>query len=212
MGPLVTVTALFTDLVGSTSLESRVGPVVADQLRAEYFSVLREALVDTGGREVKSTGDGVMAVFSRAAAGVECAVLIQRRRERGNAGADEPMDVRVGVNIGDATAANGDYYGLAVNVASRLCDAAERGQILTTELVKATAAGRGEHEFAPVGELELKGLPGPTPAWEVRWQPLEAEYAGVPVPARLAQAPPTGYVGRQSERERLTEMWAAAES
>src|SRR3712207_3183760 len=71
MGPLVTVTALFTDLVGSTSLESRVGPVVADELRADYFSLLREALVDTGGREVKSTGDGVMAVFPSAAAAVD---------------------------------------------------------------------------------------------------------------------------------------------
>ena len=211
MGPLVTVTALFTDLVASTSLESRVGPERADQLRAEYFAVLREALVDTGGREVKSTGDGVMAVFPSAAGAVDCAVAIQQRMQRRNEQADEPMDVRVGVNLGDATAANGDYYGLAVNTAARLCDAAERGQILTTDLVRATAGGRGEHEFREVGELELKGLPESLPAWEVCWRPLGAEYSVVPVPARLAQAPPTGYVGRAGERERLTELWAAAE-
>src|SRR5215204_563598 len=125
MGSLVTVTALFTDLVGSTSLESRVGPIVADELRAQYFTLLREALVDTGGREVKSTGDGVMAVFPSAAAAVDCGVAIQQRMERRNAQGAEPMHVRVGINIGDATAANNDYYGLAVNTAARLCDAAE---------------------------------------------------------------------------------------
>ena len=212
MGPLVTVTALFTDLVGSTSLESRVGPQVADDLRAEYFALLREALVDTGGREVKSTGDGVMAVFPSAAAAVECGVTIQQRMQRRNEQADEEMCVRVGINLGDATVANGDYYGLAVNTAARLCDAAGSGQILTTDLVRAAAGARGEHEFAPAGDLELKGLPERTPAWEVGWQPLEAEYAGVPVPARLAQAPPTGYVGRAGERERLTGMWSTAEA
>lgn len=103
MGPLVTVAALFTDLGGFTSLESRVGPATADELRKEYFAVLREALVDTGGREVKSTGDGVMAVSRSTAAAVEYAVAIEQRIERRNAAADESLHVRVGINPGDAT-------------------------------------------------------------------------------------------------------------
>ena len=212
MGPLRTVTALFTDLVGSTGLEARVGPALAEELRVEYFTVLREVLAETGGREVKTTGDGLMAVFPSAAAAIDCAVGIEQRIDRRNTRADEPLGVRVGVNLGDATVENGDYFGLAVNTASRLCDAAQPGQVLTTDIVRAMVAGRGDHTFQAVGELELKGLPEPTPAWQVCWDPIEPEESAVPVPARLAQSPPTGYVGRSAERARLTDQWAAAQA
>ena len=209
MGPLVTVTALFTDLVGSISLESRVGPAAADDLRREYFAVLRKAIAETGGREVKTMGDGVMAVFESAAGAVECGVAIEQRMQQRNARSDDELQVRVGINLGDATTENGDYYGLAVSTASRLCDAAGPGQILASEVVRVATGGREELDFAHVGDLDLKGL-GPTPAWEVRWEPLGPD-TGVPVPARLAQEPPTGYVGRAAERERLGEIWSAAE-
>jgi len=210
MGPLRTVTALFTDLVGSTGMEARIGPAKAEELRVEYFTLLREVLAETGGREVKSTGDGVMAVFPSVAGAVDCAVVIEQRIDRRNEQADEELSVRVGLNLGDAVAENGDYFGLAVNTAARLCDAAAPGQILTSDLVRAIVSGRAEHEFVPVGELDLKGLPEPTPAFEVRWEPLDPESAGVPLPMRLAQPPPTGYVGRAAERSRLIQLWAAA--
>src|SRR4051812_35010451 len=103
MGGLETVTVLFTDLVGSTSMAARVGPAAADELRSEYFAALREAIVGTGGREVKNTGDGVMAVFGSAAGAVDCAVAIQQAIDRRNARADERLGVRIGVNLGDAT-------------------------------------------------------------------------------------------------------------
>src|SRR5215210_1747606 len=121
MGPLRTVTALFTDLVGSTGMEARIGPAAAEDLRVEYFTVLREALAETGGREVKTTGDGLMAVFPSAAGAVDCAVSIEQRIERRNGQADEALGVRVVLNLGDAITENGDYFGLAVNTAARLC-------------------------------------------------------------------------------------------
>ena len=77
-----TVTVLITDLVGSTQLESRVGPVVAEELREEHFGLLRDAVGEAGGREVKNTGDGLMAAFESAAAAVSCAISIQQRFER----------------------------------------------------------------------------------------------------------------------------------
>src|SRR4051812_48355798 len=132
MGPLRTVTALFTDLAGSTGIEARVGPMTAEELRVEYFAVMREVLAETGGREVKTTGDGLMAVFPSVSGAVDCAVAIEQRIERRNAHADEPLGVRVGLNLGDATVEDGDYFGLAVNTAARLCDAADPGQILTS--------------------------------------------------------------------------------
>src|SRR3954452_12717206 len=210
VGPLRTVTALFTDLVGSTGMEARIGPAKAEDLRVEYFTLLREVLAETGGREVKTTGDGLMAVFPSVSGAVDCAVAIEQRIERRNAHADEPLGVRVGLNLGDATVEDGDYFGLAVNTAARLCDAADPGQILTSDVVRAMVESRGDHSFEPVGELDLKGLPAPTPAWEVRWEPLAPDHAGVPVPPRLSQAPPTGYIGRGAERARLEDLWSRA--
>ncbi len=58
-----TITVLFTDLVGSTDLLSRVGEVRADELRREHFGLLRANVAEHGGREVKNLGDGLMVVF-----------------------------------------------------------------------------------------------------------------------------------------------------
>src|SRR5215216_184576 len=67
-------TILFTDLVGSTTLFDRRGDEAADAVRREHFAALRRAIAEHGGREVKSTGDGLMVTFSSAVAAVRCAV------------------------------------------------------------------------------------------------------------------------------------------
>jgi class 3 adenylate cyclase len=136
-----TVTILITDLVGSTQLESRVGPVVAEALREEHFGLLRGAVGDAGGREVKNTGDGLMVAFESAAAGVSCAVSIQQRFERRNRSAAEPLLIKAGVSAGDASTAEGDVFGMPVIEAARLCDRCSAGQILAMELVAHLAAG-----------------------------------------------------------------------
>jgi tetratricopeptide (TPR) repeat protein len=192
-----------TDLVGSTSLESRVGPTVADELRREHFAVLRSAIEDSGGDEVKNLGDGLMVVFASAAAAVGCAALMQQRMDRRNRGAEEQLGVRVGIALGDVSREEGDYFGMPVNEAARLCNACSGGQILTGEIVRLMVGSRSEHSFRSVGALELKGIPEPVPAFEVEWHPLEAEAAAVPVPPRLCEVPPVGYVGREAERATL---------
>jgi class 3 adenylate cyclase len=65
MGSVETVTLLITDLVGSTGLESRIGPAAAEELRGEHFGLLRGEIERAGGREVKNTGDGLLAAFDR---------------------------------------------------------------------------------------------------------------------------------------------------
>jgi class 3 adenylate cyclase len=199
-----TVTILITDLVGSTALESRVGPVVAEELREEHFSLLRRVIAETGGREVKNTGDGLMAAFGGAAAAVSCAVSLQQRFERRNRSAAEPLRIKVGVSAGDASTAEGDVFGMPVIEAARLCDRCSAGQILAKDLVAHLAAGRG-HAFTAVGGLELKGLPEPLAAVEVLWEPVLASTTALP--ERLREPPATGYVGRSAERERLSELW-----
>lgn len=84
MAQTETVTVMITDLVGSTGLESRIGPGAADELRAEHFGLIRSALGEKGGREVKNTGDGLMVAFDSAADAVACAVAVQQRLERRN--------------------------------------------------------------------------------------------------------------------------------
>jgi class 3 adenylate cyclase len=72
------VTILFTDLVGSTTLFDRRGDDAGDAVRREHFAALRRAVAEHGGREVKSTGDGLMVAFGSAVAAVRCAVDMQR--------------------------------------------------------------------------------------------------------------------------------------
>src|SRR5664279_2123088 len=208
-GGVETVTILITDLVGSTQLESRVGPVVSEELREEHFGLLRDAVGETGGREVKNTGDGLMVAFDSAAAAVSCAVLIQQRFERRNRSAVEPLAIKAGLSAGDASTAEGDVFGMPVIEAARLCDRCSAGQILAKELVAHLAAGRG-HAFHSVGALELKGLPESLEAVEVVWEP--APVTGIALPERLRELPATAYVGRVAERERLTELWGQAQA
>ncbi|MEA2368825.1 MAG: hypothetical protein QOH38_1543 [Thermoleophilaceae bacterium] len=201
MSSLETVTVLFTDLVGSTGLATRVGPVAAEALRRDHFTILREAVDATGGREVKNVGDGLMVVFQSCSNAVACGVDMQQRVEQRNRRADEQFAVRIGISMGEADVEEDDYFGPPVVEAARLCDAAAGGQVLCGDLVRTMA--REGHSFTSVGTLELKGLTDPFPAYEVEWQPAAA--AGtLPLPPRLREVPPVGYVGRQMEREALS--------
>ena len=110
-------TIWLVDLVGSTRLATSVGPVRADELREEYFALLREAIEPSGGREFKNTGDGLMVAFSSASAAVKCAVLTQQLFERRYRGAEQRLRVRIGLGTGEST---GQGRGL-------LRDAVDRG-------------------------------------------------------------------------------------
>jgi len=120
----------------------------------------------------------------------------------------------------DCVEENGDYFGEPVVRAARLCAKADGGRILAPEVARILAP-RGRHEFVRLGELELKGLPEPVAAVEVRWVPLEIDpfdvsaavgvpfSRPVPLPGRLAVAPQLGFVGRDSECETLRQAWKA---
>ncbi len=155
-----TITVLFTDLVGSTDLLSRVGEAAADELRREHFALLRAALVEHGGREVKNLGDGLMVVFDGAAGAVSAAVAMQQAIA-GRSASAEPLFVKIGIAAGDAEAEDGDYFGLPVVEAARLCARAAGGEILTTVMVRMLARSRTTAVLELVGDLELKGLDEP---------------------------------------------------
>jgi class 3 adenylate cyclase/tetratricopeptide (TPR) repeat protein len=206
MARTITVSVLFTDLVGSTQLAEQLGLDAADAVRSEHFALLRDAVAGHDGTEVKNLGDGLMVVFPSVRAALDGAVEIQQQVERHNRGKANRVEVRVGLSTGDAAAEEGDYFGPTVIEAARLCAIAPGGHILTTELVRLHAARTG-HRFSPVGEVELKGLPDPIPVVKVEWEPAGSAPA-VPVPRRLTRSP-EAFVGRELDMARLMAAYKA---
>jgi class 3 adenylate cyclase len=206
-------TILLTDLVGSTRLATSVGPVRADQLREEHFTLLRDAIGAADGKEVKNTGDGLMVAFSSASRAVKCAVAMQQLFERRYRDAEQGLHVRIGLGAGESTLKDGDYFGMPSIEAARLCAQAPSDGILISAAVK-MLAGRCEGvEFASAGELELKGFPEPVEAFSVSWTPLVEEAGGAsrwPLPAVLRSVPPLSYVGRVEERAGIEEAMVLA--
>src|SRR5438270_5188866 len=128
------VTLLFTDVVGSTELLSEIGDERAEGVRRAYFRMLRKAIAEAGGQEVKTMGDGFMVAFAGAYDAVRAAVAMQQAVSRYNQRLDAPsLSVRVGVHVGEPLRAEEDYFGMPVVVARRLCDQANGGQILTSD-------------------------------------------------------------------------------
>ena len=194
------VTFLFTDLVGSTRTLTRLGDDAAEELRRAHFALLRTAIADAGGEEVKNLGDGLMVAFASPLDALRAAVAIQRAVAAHNrAHPDRSLEVRVGLHVGEPVRDGNDFFGTAVVVAKRLCDAAEGGQILASDLVAGLVGSRGGFELRSVGSLELKGLDTPLPAVDVAWRPT----GEAPRPASSRRRVGVGHgptlVGRDAE-------------
>ena len=159
-----TWTVLFTDITASTAMRSRLGEDAFDGVRSEHDELTYEAIAAHGGTVVKHTGDGVMAVFGGASEALASAARLQRSLGRRNRDAADKLEVRAGLSIGDAVVDGDDLHGLAVVEARRLCDAAQPGEILCSELVRVAAGSRGSHRFGPAQSRDLKGLAGPLAA------------------------------------------------
>jgi class 3 adenylate cyclase/tetratricopeptide (TPR) repeat protein len=199
------LTILYTDMVGSTELSQRLSAEAADEVRRGHFSILRQAIAECGGTEVKGLGDGLMVVFSSASAALSCGVAMQQGVELDNRNRDYPVGLRAGLSGGEVTKEEDDYFGDPAIEAARLCAACEGGQVLATETLRRMAGRRNRHEWRSLGELNLKGLP-PLETVEVLWDPLDGADAGtiVPFPARLSVRPAVGVVGRETETSAMT--------
>ena len=152
------VTILFTDMEGSTTQTQRLGDALAQDLLRVHNSIVREALEAYGGSEIKHTGDGIMASFPSASGATECALAIQRALvQHSEQHAERPMRVRIGLNAGEPVAEEEDLFGTAVQLARRICDEAEPGQVLVSDVVRQLAAGKGL-QFTDKGRFLLKGF------------------------------------------------------
>jgi class 3 adenylate cyclase len=166
-------TILFTDIEGSTDLTQRLGDAAAmDMLRA-HDAIVREALKAHGGREVKHTGDGIMAAFSAASPGVGCAIAVQRALAARNQDAEEPIRVAAGLSAGEPVEDSSDLFGATVQLAARVCSHARGDQIIVANVVAELCVGKG-FRFNDLGEVELKGFTSPVRVHEISWREAEA--------------------------------------
>jgi len=172
MGRIRTATVMFTDLVASTARAARLGPVQAERLRVEHFDLVRRVLDEHGGAEVKTLGDGVMAVFDSVAGAVDAGVALQQALEAANRTNPDAPELRVGLSVGEVRQDGSDFFGPAVIESARLCAEAKPRQVLCTSVVRALAQDHCAHVFRSAGLRTLRGLPSPMAVEEVTWTPL----------------------------------------
>jgi class 3 adenylate cyclase len=217
-----TLTILFTDLVGSTDLRVRVGDSVANEVIRLHDDLIRAQLDRSGGLESKSLGDGFMALFSSARQAIDAAVAIQRAIETHNQSSpDVPISVRMGLNSGDVTRAEGDAHGTAVHAAARIASKAQGGQILTAQIVHDLVGEPSETRIVDRGLFWLKGFPNRWRLFEVLWRQQDSGTDRATREVRAASAAAFNLnlpraegpvVGRSTEQEIIREQLKATTS
>jgi class 3 adenylate cyclase len=152
----VLATLLFTDLVDSTALAAELGDARWRQVLSEHFETVRAELERFGGREVSTTGDGLLARFEGTARALHCAAAIQRAATRAQ------LRVRIGVHVGEVELVGEDVRGVTVHQAARIMAVAAPGEVLVSELTRALAGAAGL-AFEDRGTHTFKGLDGEWP-------------------------------------------------
>ena len=146
-------TILFTDIVGSTQLATDLGDGAWRTRLDEHDRTTKSAVEHHGGRVVKTTGDGVLAVFDLPTQALGCAKTLHRHlRHQG-------IEITAGIHVGEIEARRDDIAGIAVNIAARVQSTAAAGTTRTTAMVRDLSAGSG-FDFAEVATTELKGIDG----------------------------------------------------
>jgi class 3 adenylate cyclase len=163
-------TVLFTDVVNSTTLTQSLGDEAALAILGVHDTIVRDALFASGGREIKHTGDGIMASFVSPAGAVRCAIQIQRELDKHTqANPEHPLKIRVGAAAGEPVEQHNDLFGCTVQLAARLCAHAQPEQILVSNAIAELCLGKGLL-FEDVGEVSLKGFNSPVRAHAAAWK------------------------------------------
>ncbi len=162
-------TFLFTDIVGSTAMTQRLGNVGAQKAVRAHNDAVRGAIQQFNGREVKHTGDGIMATFPDGPSAVGASIqMLQGIQSHNQASPETTVEIRIGVNTGEAVEEENDFFGQAVQTTARICDKAADGHAWVSEVVLEACQGQ-RYKFLPRGEFEMKGLDKPKPLFEVAW-------------------------------------------
>jgi len=152
------VTIVFTDIVDSTVLTSRLGDHAWREVLRRHDTV-EDTTTSHGGTVVETQGDGSMLAFSSARRAVASAQAIQREIGRVFADDSPPIRVRIGMHTGDALYEGERFFGTTVHYAARVAGRALGGEVLVSNLVRELVSGSGV-EFTASREVELKGIEG----------------------------------------------------
>jgi class 3 adenylate cyclase len=211
--PAGTVTLLFSDIEGSTRLLERLGDGY-DDLLEEHRRIVRRALGRHGGHEVRTEGDAFFVAFARAGDAVRAAVAAQQGLAESEWPPGGTVRVRMGVHTGEPRVVSGDYIGLDVHCAARICSAAHGGQVVVSEATQRVLAAQPVEGVSlhGLGVCRLKDLSRPVGLYQVRAERLVENFP----PLRAIERPPSGpggparqraiFVGRDRE---LAELLAA---
>ncbi|MEY2419361.1 MAG: hypothetical protein QOG90_2041 [Actinomycetota bacterium] len=190
---------MFTDIEGSTALRTSLGDSGADDLFASHDELIRKQIADHQGYDQHAAlGDGFLAVFVSTKRALTCAVAIQRAFDEFNRQrSGPPLRVRIGLNTGEVTQTGGQVSGETVHAASRVCSAADGGQVFVSDVTRQLAGTLPDVSYRDTGEHALKGFPEPWRLWEVVW-----------VRETSPKAPP--FVGREDQLRVLRDRLSAA--
>lgn len=167
---------MFTDIVGYASLTHR-NESLALELLEKHNELIRPLLSKFGGREVKTMGDAFLVEFGSALQATECAVEIQRVLHEYNKTAADSLLVRVGIHVGDVIHSQGDVYGDAVNIASRIEPLAEGDDICISQQVYDQVRNKVPYNLVKLGTKELKNVSTPVEVYKIKlpWEKVDVE-------------------------------------
>jgi class 3 adenylate cyclase len=157
----VLATVLFTDIVGSTERAGFLGDHAWKELLERHFVIAREQLDRFRGREIVTTGDGLLAIFDGPARAVRCAQAVAGSVH------DLGLDIRAGLHTGEIELAGQDVRGMAVHIGARISALAAPREVLVSSTVRDLVVGSGI-EFDDRGLHALKGVPGEWHLYRVR--------------------------------------------
>ena len=159
---------VFTDMRGSVAQTQLLGDDGHLVFLREHDRIVRYELAVHSGREIKHTGDGIMAAFTSVVSAVAFAVDVQRAVDARNEGASIPLEVSVGISAGEpVTNGSDDLFGAAVQLAARLCAVAAPGDIVVSLVVRELCIGK-PFEFCDNGRHELKGMTEPVQTYAIK--------------------------------------------
>ncbi|HEU5159419.1 MAG TPA: AAA family ATPase [Streptosporangiaceae bacterium] len=196
-GTLTTATVLFTDIVNSTATRSRLGEELADRHFERAYKLLRGVVEAGGAIFTKSLGDGLMAVFESASAGLDAVTAVERALIADNSWAKEPTSIHAALSAGDISWQEDDISGRPVVQAAQLVELAAGGQVLCTDVVRRLARDRGRHEFRDLSGPDAEGLPATPRTCELLWQ--HADDRSEWLAPWLAGSHILPFVGREAE-------------
>jgi class 3 adenylate cyclase len=182
------VAILAADVAGYSRLIGVAEEGTLNRLRSIRAEVIDPKVTEYRGRIVKTTGDGLLVEFSSVVDALRCATEIQNAMAEGNAGiaAEERIEFRIGINVGDIVVEDGDIFGDGVNVAARLEGLADPGGIGVSARVQEDVAGRLDLTFDDIGEQTLKNINRPIQVYRVRLPATRSASSGAPSKAALS--------------------------